>query len=66
MEKTLMIIECKPYGYSSWPVYIMVDKITDWHYIDYNGRPGTCIRTIDGKEILVSDYPSDIATKISG
>lgn len=61
-----MIIECKPYGYSSSPVYVMVDKITDWYYIDYNGRSGTCIRTVDGKEINVDEYPEDIVKKIKG
>ena len=59
-----MMIQCKPYGYSCSPVYVMVDKITDWYYIDYNGRSGTCIRTTDGKEILVSEYPEEVAKKI--
>jgi len=59
-----MIIQCKSYGYSADPVYIMVDKITDWYYIDYNGRSGTCIRTVDGKEILVEEYPEEISKKI--
>jgi len=59
-----MIISCKPYGFSSSDVYVLVDKITDFYYIDYNGRSGTCIRTIDGKEILVAEFPEDIAKKI--
>ncbi len=59
-----MIIQCKSYGYSADLVYIMVDKITDWYYIDYNGRSGTCIRTVDGKEIRVEEYPEEISKKI--
>lgn len=59
-----MYIECNPYGCSVGPIYIMVDKITDWYYIDYNGRSGTCIRMVDSKEINVEEYPETIAKKL--
>ena len=59
-----MIIKCKPYGYSSELVHVMVDKITDFVHIDYNGRSGTRITLVDGREVLVAEYPSDVYDKI--
>jgi len=59
-----MIIKCKDYGYSGEPVYIMVDKITDFVYIDYNDRSGTRITLLDGRKVWVAEYSSDVYDKI--
>ena len=59
-----MIIKCRGYRYSSELVHIMVDKITDFVYIDYNGRSGTRITLVDGREVLVAEYPNDVYDKI--
>lgn len=48
------IIVCPGYGVGSAEVQIMVDRITHWHSIDYNGNHGTEIYLDTGKSVRVS------------
>lgn len=54
------MIQCAPYNPGS-PVYVMVDKI---QYFCQAER-GTRIVLVEGKEILVGDWPETIQQKIN-
>lgn len=48
------------YGVGSPPVTVVLERITHWWLIDYNGNWGTEIALDTGKSIRVRHYPGDV------
>jgi hypothetical protein len=48
------------YGVNSTDVTVILERITHWFAIDYNGRPGTEIELDTGKAVRVGHYTSDV------
>lgn len=48
------------YGPNDPAPTVIVERITHWFAIDYNGRPGTEIWLDTGTCIKVGNYPSDV------
>lgn len=53
-------ITFRGYGVQSPEVTVAASRVTHFHYINYNGNAGTAIQLDTGKEVLVSDWPSDV------
>jgi hypothetical protein len=60
----MAVISFQSYGYSPEPVRVMVERITHFYGVDYNGRSGTTIVLDTGKEVTVGEYSSDVQRKI--
>jgi hypothetical protein len=42
----------------------MVERITHFYGVDYNGRAGTTLVLDTGNEVIVGEYSSDVQRKI--
>lgn len=51
------------YGVGASDVTVILERITHWWFIDYNGNAGTEIALDTGKSIRVDHYP-DVVEKI--
>jgi len=54
------------YGVNATDVTVILERITHWHLIDYNGRYGTEITLDTGKAIRVEDFPSQVEQIVRG
>lgn len=43
---------------------VIVERITHWEQIDYNGNYGTRIYLDTGKELNVGEWPRDVENKL--
>lgn len=43
---------------------IVVERITHWYQVDYNGNYGTTIVLDTGKEITVGEWPHEVEKKV--
>ena len=50
----------KGYGVNSSDVTVILERITHWHSIDYNGNYGTQIFLDTGKSLCVGEYHSTV------
>lgn len=48
------------YGAGATNVTVIIERITHWWLIDYNGNYGTAIALDTGKEVRVGHFPSDV------
>lgn len=48
------------YGVNSSDVTVILERITHWFQIDYNGNPGTEIELDTGKSVRIGHYTSDV------
>lgn len=48
------------YGVNSASVTVILERITHWWAIDYNGNPGTEIELDTGKSVRIGHYTSDV------
>ena len=60
-----MILTFKLYGVHGGDVSIISNRITHWERIDYNGNTGTRIYLDTGKEVFVSEYPTEVEKKVN-
>lgn len=60
----MAVMSFQSYGYSAEPVRVMVERITHFYGVDYNGRSGTTLVLDTGKEVIVGEYASDVQRKI--
>jgi len=56
----------KGYGVNSSEVTVILERITHWVEIDYNGRTGTEIELDTGKFVRVGHYPDDVKKAVAG
>ena len=54
----------KRYNPGSVDPTVIVERITHWYLVDYNGNYGTVIVLDTGKEVTVSGFPQDVEKKI--
>jgi hypothetical protein len=54
------------YGVNSQSVTIILERITHWWPIDYNGNCGTEIQLDTGKSVRVSEYHGQIEKIVKG
>lgn len=57
-------VKFKPYGINQSPVYVAVDEIASFSFIDYNGVVGTELKLNNNTSIRVGDWPEDVAKKL--
>ncbi len=50
----------KGYGVNARDVTVVLDRVTHFYSIEYNGNHGTCIVLDTNKEVLVEDWPSSV------
>lgn len=50
----------KGYGVNAREVTVILDRVTHFYPIDYNGRHGTCIVLDTDAEICVEEWPSAV------
>ncbi len=50
----------KGYGVNAPDVTVILDRVTHFYRVEYNGRSGTCIVLDTGKEITVDEYPGSV------
>jgi hypothetical protein len=55
----------KGYGVNSPPVTVILERITVYYPVEYNGRHGTCIELDNGKEVTVDEWPETITKAIA-
>lgn len=48
------------YGVNANDVTVILERITHWHLVDYNGRPGTRIELDTGKSVTVECFPYQV------
>ncbi len=58
-------ITFKRYNPGAQDKTIVVERITHWEMIDYNGNYGTRIYLDTGVEIHVGEWPQDVEKKIN-
>lgn len=54
------------YGVNSTHVTIILERITHWWPIDYNGATGTEIQLDTGKSVRVGHYDTDVEKIVIG
>ena len=59
-----MIIKLPGYGVNGTAFHLVVEKMTHFYAISYNGRPGTCIVLEGGKEMITEAMPYEVEKKI--
>ena len=59
-----MIIKLPGYGVCGSEFYLIVEKITHFYGLNYNGNPGTCICLEGGKEMVTEAMPYEVQKRI--
>ena len=59
-----MIIKMPGYGVNGSEHYVVLEKVTHFYGISYNGKPGTCIVLEGGKEITTELMPYEVSKRI--
>ena len=59
-----MIIKLSGYGVNGSEHYLVVEKMTHFYGINFNGRPGTCVVLEGGKELLTELMPYELQKRI--
>jgi len=54
------------YGVNAPAVTVILERITHWWSIDYNGNHGTEIQLDTGKTVRIGHYTSDVEKAVSG
>ena len=63
-EGQAMIIKLPGYGVNGTAFHLVVEKMTHFYGISYNGRHGTCIVLEGGKEMITELMPYEVEKKI--
>jgi hypothetical protein len=56
--------EFRGYGVNSGNVTVILERITHWWLIDYNGNHGTEIELDTGKSVRVGCYPAEVENTV--
>jgi hypothetical protein len=55
----------KGYGVNSADVTVILERITHYYPVEYNGKHGTCIVLETDKEVMVDEWPETITQAIA-
>jgi hypothetical protein len=55
----------RTYGVHGGPVHIIVERITHWEEVSYNGRSGTLIHLDTGESVTVDAWGTDVSKKVT-
>ena len=61
----MTFIELSPYSPGGTSKTIVVERITHWARLDYNGNPGTRIYLDTGAEVTTDELPHKVEEKIN-
>jgi hypothetical protein len=60
----MSMVTFRGYGPGSREITVMVERITHWCLIDYNGNYGTRIVLDTNKELNVGEWPDDVEKRV--